>query len=144
MKSPLIDNKKKGGPFGPPSLENGMGIKKRKVRKKLRTKLERELESMVQNIKKQEENPDPSPGRCALCDRRIEYLFEEESHDHESCIKSAGRIMAKFGHGSDFDGKEFQLLICDGCFNNIKRRAVSYRFLNKGMGWIKIPRGKGG
>jgi len=118
--------------------------KQRKVRKKARARLERELEGLVKNIKEKEENPDTSPGRCSLCNRPVEYLFQEESYDHESCIQAAGRIVVKFTHGSDFDAKEFQLLICDGCFSNIKSRAVAYRFFNEEMGWIKIPKGKGG
>lgn len=118
--------------------------KQKGVRKKERAQLERELVGLIKNIKEKEESTDPSPGRCALCNRQVEYLFKEESYNHDSCIESAGRIVVRFTHGSDFDAKEFQLLICDGCFNNIKKRAVAYRFFNKEMGWIKIPRGKGG
>jgi len=96
--------------------------------------------------KKEKEKHDvpekPGPGRCAVCGRFIYYEFKEESYDETSAISNAGRATVRFGYGSELDLKEYMFLICDPCFKNMQDRASHYRFYNKDMKWIKIPRKK--
>ena len=84
----------------------------------------------------------PGPGRCAACGRFIYYEFKEESYDENSAISNAGQAMIRFGYGSELDLKEYLFLICDPCFKNMRSKASHYRFYNKDMKWIKIPRKK--
>lgn len=84
----------------------------------------------------------PTPGRCAICERFIYYEFKEESYDDESALKDSGRAEIHFGYGSEFDLRQYRFLLCDPCFRKIKKRSTHYRYYNKGMDWIKIPRKK--